>query len=84
MRSVLFLVGFLVGIGGALIFLAAVASTVMTSVAWVNSVVVSQRTKAKEHHRRELALADRRARVVADRRARVLADRRARVASQSL
>ena len=80
MRSLLFLVGLVVGIGGALIFLAAVASTVMTSVAWLNSVIVSQRAKAKEHRRQELAFADRRARVVADRRARVLADRRARVA----
>ncbi len=71
MRSVLFGVGFLVGIGGGLILFACVASAVVTSFAWVKALIVSQRAKVKEQQRREQAFADRRARVVADRRARV-------------
>jgi hypothetical protein len=78
MRSVLFLVGFLVGIGGGLILLACVVSAVASSVAWVTGLIVSQRTKVKEQQRREQAFVDRRARVLSDRRA------RARVASHSL
>ena len=63
MRSVLFLVGFGLGIGGALMLVACVVSSVVSSVAWVNSVVVSQRAKVKEDQRWELAVADRRARL---------------------
>lgn len=74
----LFLVGFLVGIGGGLILLACVVSAVASSVAWVTGLIVSQRTKVKEQQRREQAFVDRRARVLSDRRA------RARVASHSL
>ena len=76
MRTVLFLVGFVVGIGGALFLLGCLVSAVLTSVAGLISVIVGQREKVKEHQRREQAFVDRRARVVAD--------RRARVASQSL
>jgi len=71
MRSFLFLVGLLVGIGGGLILLACVVSAVVTSFTWVQALIVSQRAKVKEQQRREQAFADRRARVVADRRARV-------------
>jgi len=76
MRSVLFLGGLVVGIGGALFLLACLVSAVLTSLAWLNSMIVGQRAKVKEHQRREQAFVDR--------RARVLADRRARVASHSL
>jgi hypothetical protein len=78
MRSVLFLVGFVVGIGGALILFACVATAAASSVAWVAGLIVGQRTKIKEQERREQGFVDRRARVLADRRA------RARVASPSL
>ena len=71
MRSAMFLVGFVVGIGGALFLLGCLVSAVLTSFAWLNSVIVGQRAKVKEHQRREQAFADRRVRVVADRRARV-------------
>ena len=71
MRSVLFLVGLVVGIGGALFLLGCLVSAVLTSFAWLNSVIVGQRAKVKEHQRREQAFVDRRARVLADRRARV-------------
>jgi len=78
MRSVLFLVGFVVGIGGALILFACVVTAVASSVAWVTGLIVSQRANVKEQERREQGFVDRRARVLADRRA------RARVASPSL
>ena len=71
MRTVLFVVGLVVGIGGALFLLGCLVSAVLTSFAWLNSVIVGQRAKVKEQQRREQAFADRRARVVADRRARV-------------
>ena len=67
----LFLVGFLVGIGGGLVLLGAMVSAVVTSCTWVMTLIVGQREKVKEHQRREQAFVDRRARLVADRRARV-------------
>ena len=71
MRTVLFLVGFVVGIGGALFLLGCLVSAVLTSFAGLISLIVGQREKVKEHQRREQAFVDRRARLVADRRARV-------------
>jgi hypothetical protein len=52
MHSVLFLLGFVVGLGGALILLAAAVSAVGTSLAWLNSLIASERATVKDHRGR--------------------------------
>jgi len=48
MRSLLFVVGFLVGAGGALILLAGVLSALVTGFAWLRSAISEARASAEE------------------------------------